>query len=119
MIIDPSKIDELSKEELVEAMVKIKSIIEEIEAEKSAINQTLFAKMSDKQELIGEYIVKKISKVDFRCVSLDEARPFGAVKEVTKESVDTKLLKKLFEAGEKIPHKVIEFVQFEEVANED
>ena len=97
--IEPEKINVLSEESLMEAHEKAIYLMEEIEATVLAIREELKARLEAegvKGKVIGNYSVTKANRISFK-TTIDQARELGAI--VTKESIDTKVLRSLYDSG--------------------
>lgn len=91
---------EMSKDELIELYKSLNNIVEEFEKNMQAIKTELASRMTTNSEVIGNFSVTKATRVSFK-TKLEEAKELGAV--IVEESVDTKKLKTLYEAGVTIP----------------
>lgn len=94
-----------TKEQLVERYVQLGTIAEELEAEKLVLKEEILARLKNNGEVIGDYTVTRVKqqRFNFGKVTVEEARPFGAVK----ETVDNEVLKKLYTKGIKLPFEVM------------
>lgn len=103
LLANPQLMPEKSTEELVEIYDRTKVEEDELHNQGVAIRQELRARVDElkrKSIIAGKHSITAFDRITFR-TSVDEAKEFGAVK--TKEVVDTILLRKLHDAGEKIP----------------
>ena len=97
----PEDLLKLSKEELIEKLQVFNLEEEQVMASMVMIREEILARLEEEKkdgELIGEYSVTKAKRVNFK-TSLEEAQEFGAVK----QSVDTTVLKRLYDKGVKVP----------------
>lgn len=90
----------MSKEEIVERLDQIKHEAEHLEAERIEISALLMEMMKDKEELIGDFIVSKVTVIKAK-PELEQARELGAT--IIEEKIDAKKIKKLMQAGVKFP----------------
>lgn len=100
-MVDPAKIQDLTKEELVEEYDNVCHAEEEITAAKDVLRKELFARIDGDGEVIGNYSITKAKRFSFS-TTLAEAKLLGAVK----EAIDQAFLKKLYLRGVKIPGEV-------------
>lgn len=107
---DPSELLSLSKEELVKAYSLTCDVLDELDNQRKAIKDLLADKIKGNGEIVGEYAVTKVKRVNFK-MKLDKAKELGA----TKESIDTRALKELFNRGVEIPHTTTEYLLIKEV----
>jgi len=110
MFIDPTKLAETTKEDLVSARVQVMNAFEELKGELEAIDQQLIESLPMNEQIIGDYVVKKTTRTTFD-ITLDKAREYGAVKVVPEkitpatEAIDTPALHKLVKQGVELPTK--------------
>jgi hypothetical protein len=99
----------MNLEEQVRKHKEISRKIEELEAEKKALGETILQTMSNKSMRLGSYVVKRCSRITISS-TLDQARSFQAIR--MEEVVDKEKLKELYRSGVEIPGvKTIEYVQ--------
>ena len=111
VLIDPHKIGDLSKEQLVELYDKTcRMMTEEIDPQKKAIKDLLWEAIEGSGEVIGKHAVTKAKRINFQ-VKLEQAKELGAVK----EAVDNSALKSLYNKGIDIPHSVTEYILIKEI----
>lgn len=96
---DPTKITELSTEELCEQYENLKFQVEELDAEQKVLRDEIYSRMKEDAEVHGDFGVTKVEKLSWNAVKVEQAKEFGAVK----EAVDTTKLTKLYKAGAKLP----------------
>jgi hypothetical protein len=94
---------------LVERYSQIQYQLEELEAEREIIRDEIAVKMTNNQEFVGDYVVRKSKRINFT-ISLDAARELGAIKTITKEEIDKEKLRMLMEHDINIPHQVTEYI---------
>ena len=90
----------MNKLEIVSRLEEIKYEAEHIEAERVELNKTLIEEMKTKEELIGEFIAKKITVVKYK-PTMEQAEGVGAV--IQEPKIDMKKIKSLADAGVKFP----------------
>ena len=110
-------IQEISLEDLVEEIQKAKGIIEEIEAQKSVLQDEILLRLRkmglDGTKTKNGYLVTRISKVLFTGVTVGQARELGAT--VMEEKIDSGKLRELYNRGVKIAGvKISTFVNIKE-----
>ena len=93
-------IEILNKEQIVDRLEEIKYQAEEIDAERKELSDIMMSKMTAKEEMIGDYIITKVTRQSFSKVDLTLAKEFGAV--IMVEKLDTKTLKRLYKSGAKM-----------------
>ncbi len=90
--------------------------IEELEAQKKALGQSIMQAMNSKALQLGPYLVRRFSRLSFT-LTVDQARPFKAIK--LEEVVDKDKLKELYRQGTSIPGaKEVEYIQISMTENE-
>jgi len=87
----------MNLEEQVRLHKEISLKVDELEAEKKALTQSIMQSMPGNSLELGKYVVKKCSRLSITS-SLEEARPYEAVK--LEEVVDKDKLKKLYNSGQ-------------------
>ena len=118
--LDPSRVEELSKEELTEAYLQVRETISDLNAQQTVITGILIDKIEGAGEVIGNNTVSKAKRIswfpDFKTKEkLEKARELGAIK----EAVDSSALKKLFEKGVDVPHNVTEYLLIKPIQTEE
>lgn len=99
----------MALEDLVRQHKEISLKIEELEAQKKALGQTILQAMNGKALQVGPYLVKRYSRLSISS-TIDQARLYQAVK--LDEVVDKDKLKVLYQNGAPIPGvKHIEYIQ--------
>jgi len=116
MKIDPTKIGEYTKVQLVNFYVEARDRLGVLEATRRIVGGELVNKMNTDGEVIGDYGVTKTRRYKWK-VSLDEARELGATK--TTETIDGDALKKLLTKGVKIKHEVTTYPNVREIKSEE
>lgn len=116
ILIDPAKVDSLSKEELVKLYDQTRYFSGELYAQQKALSELLVEKINKDGEIVGKFAVTKAKRVSFfpdlkAKEKLAKAKELGAVK----EAVDSTVLKRLFEQGVEIPHEVTKYVIVKEI----
>lgn len=98
---ESQQIANATKEQLVERYIELGYKTEEIEAEKQVLKEEILARLKDNGEVIGHYTVTRVKKnlYKFGTMTIEQARDFGAVKEM----VDNKVLEGLYQKGVKLP----------------
>ena len=96
--IDPAKIGEYSKEELIEIYCMARDIKGVAAATGKAIGEEILDRLKGDAEVVGDYSVTRVKRRAFR-VKLEKAKELGATKTV----VDQKVLGKLAKKGVEIP----------------
>ena|ERR1700733_12601885 len=92
-------------EEQIRRHKEISLKIEELEAQKKALGQSILQAMTTKSLLVDDYVVKRYSRISIT-MTPEEARSYNAVK--LEEVVDKDKIKALFKSGMAHP-KVKEF----------
>lgn len=110
ILIDPQKIGELNKEGLLNLWEATSIMADELSNQLAAIKAELEAKIEGNGEIIGKFAVTRAKRYSFD-VDLEQAREFGATKEV----VDQSGLRALHNKGIEIPHKITEYLMIKEV----
>jgi alpha-amylase/alpha-mannosidase (GH57 family) len=98
---NPEDLLKLSKEDLIEKLTEFDIKEKESMENMVMIRQELLTRLEEAKkdgELIGEYAIKKQTRVSFK-TTLDEAKELGAVK----EAVNTDTLKRLYNQGIQVP----------------
>ncbi len=95
---NPEELATATKEQLVEAYIRIGMKEEEVKAEKDALKEELLSRMDTDSEIVGQYSVTRARRVSFS-TTIDQARDLGAIK----EAVDNDALKKMAANGMEIP----------------
>ena len=104
----------MNLEDLARQHKEISLKIEELEAQKKALGQTLLQAMNGKTLQLGPYIIKRCSRLSITS-TIDQARPYQAIK--VEEVVDKDKLKVLYQNGMPIPGvKHIEYIQISMLA---
>lgn len=99
----------MTLEDMVQQHKEISLKIEELEAQKKTLGESILQAMSSKTMQVGSYIVKRCSRLSIQS-TIDQARHFQAVK--VEEVVDKDKLKALYREGVTIPGiKQIEYIQ--------
>lgn len=89
----------MNLEEQVKRHKEISLKIEELEEEKKALGQSILQAMTDKSLQIGNYLVRRYSRISV-ATTLEDARHLEATK--MEETVDKDLLKALYKGGQVI-----------------
>lgn len=97
-MIDPTELQTVSKEKLLQEYEKLGYKEEEIASTKMAIRQEILARMKLDAEVWGYYSVTKVKRPNYNSVKIETAKELGAIK----EAVDTKVLANLHAKGVKI-----------------
>lgn len=84
MIIDETKVEEYTKEELAEFFEQLDLVEEEWKAEKAIVATRLQELMADKEEIIGDKIFSKVYRLTYK-PTIEFAKEVGAIK----EAIDT------------------------------
>ena len=103
---NPEDIHTQSKQELIDRYAVLMAVKEEVEGTEKAIKDELASQIQGNGEVIGEYSVVKARRVSFTSVTLEQAKDFGATKQV----VDSTVLKVMLDKGIDIPHSVTEYL---------
>ena len=105
-LIDPTKLGDLTKEQLVAFNDFTEKQIEELTAQRIAVRAELLDKISNDGEIIGDKSYTKIKIYTFD-IELEEARNLGATKIIPeKEVLDNPTLKKLLSKNIKIKYSI-------------
>ena len=88
------------KEKAVKRLEEICLLTDELESERKELSALLMEAMTNKEELIADYIVKKVTVVKYK-PSIEQATELGAV--IMKPTIDMKVIKKLSESGVEFP----------------
>lgn len=91
----------MTLEEQVRQHKEISRKIEELEAQKKTLGQSILQAMNAKSIYVGDYQVKRHTRISIT-MTPDEARPYSAVK--LEEVVDKEKIKVLFKNGTPLPH---------------
>lgn len=94
-MIDPAELQTISKAKLAEAYLELGAREEEIVAEKVEVRAEILRRMKIDGEVWGEYQVTKVTKPNYKKVSMEKAKELGAIT----EAIDTKQLAKLRAKG--------------------
>lgn len=78
---------------------EISLLVAELEKEKKALGALIMSQMKGKQDLVADFILRKIERYSF-AVTLEEARKHDATK--MEETLDKDKIKRLVNAGNKI-----------------
>lgn len=103
LLSNPLELPQMSDQDLVVLYDRTRIEEDELHSQAVTIRQELRARLDErklKSTIAGQHAITAFDRITFR-TSVEEARDFGAVK--TKEVTDTVLLRKLYDAGEKIP----------------
>jgi len=103
--IDPLKIPDYTKEELVKFYNEVRDTLGVLEATRQEIGKEILSRMKTDGEVVDHSALTKGRRIDFQ-IDLEKARELGAVK----ETVDNVILKKLHLKGVKIPHTITEYL---------
>lgn len=95
MSIDPAELQTISKAKLAKAYLDLGAKEEEIVAEKVEVRAEILRRMKLDGEVWGEYQVTKVTKPNYKKVTIEKARELGAIA----EAIDTKILAKLRAKG--------------------
>lgn len=118
--LDPQKIEELSKVQLVEAYLQIKEVITNFNAQQQVVAELLTEKIEGNGEVVGDNTVTKAQRMSWfpdlkTKEKLEKARELGAVK----ETVDSSKLKKIWQKGVDIPHRVSEYLLIKPIKKDE
>lgn len=97
---------EVTNEELLELKERLETQREEIMGGLLEIRSLLLERLQKEKldsKVVGDYILTQYKQVNFTATRLEQAKELSAVKEVTKIMKDTTKLRKLFDAGVKVP----------------
>lgn len=97
----PEDLQEFSKEELIDQLDNHNHKYDDIKATLMLIRDELLHRLEEENkdgEVIGDYSIKKCTRVSFR-TSVEDAEELGAVKKAR----DTKVLRKLHDKGVEVP----------------
>jgi len=89
----------MNLEEQVKRHKEISLKIEELEAERKALGQVILQTMTDKQMEVGNYLVRRYSRISI-ATTLEDARSLEATR--MEETVDKDLIKALHKGGQVI-----------------
>ena len=115
--LDPQAIEKLSKEELLEKFLQTRQGVEDLQAQQSVLADVLLSKVEGSGEVVGHYTISVAQRVTFfpditkPKEKLEKARELSAIK----EAIDNAKLKKLWEQGAEIPHKVTKYPIVKEI----
>jgi 2-oxoglutarate dehydrogenase complex dehydrogenase (E1) component-like enzyme len=116
ILVDPQKVEDYSKQELVEVYDKTRTLIAELQAQQKAISELLVDKIAINGEVIGNYAVTQAKRPNWfpgmkPKEKLEKAKELGAVK----TAIDSDVLKRLFSQGIEIPHDFTRYVIVKEI----
>lgn len=98
-------IEEITLEELVDAYLKAKGIMEQMEAEKRVVQDEILNRLRvlklDGTKTKNGYMVNRIRKTSFAGITVAQARQLGAT--IMEEKVDSGKLRQLHDKGVNIP----------------
>ena len=100
----------MTKEKIVQRLDELKYEAEQLEAERIEISKVLMDDMKSKEELIGEFIAKKITVTKYK-PTMEQAENVGAV--IQEPKIDMKKIKSLAEAGVKFPKEEFTYLKIE------
>ena len=111
VFVDPQKMGELSKEQLVDLWEVTTIVLDDLQAQLEATRHELMAKMDTNGEIVGSYALTRARRINFPDVTLDQAKELGAIK-LVKDMIQ---LKQLWERGVKIKHQVTEYLLIKKI----
>jgi hypothetical protein len=97
----PPPLQELTWDELLTRREALLQVIENLEAEKSAMSAEFLARLQDEKlsgKVVGNWSITKAARISFD-VTIEQARELGAVK----ETIDQPTLKKMYQSGVNVP----------------
>ena len=94
MVIDETKVNDYTKEELGEFFEQLDLIEDEWKAEKAIVAQRLQELMTNKEELIGDKIFTKVHKIVYK-PEIGWCQEVGAVKEAIDTSKANRIIKSM------------------------
>lgn len=101
-----------SKEEIVTRIDEIRIMADEIEAERKELSQILMEQMQNKEELIADFIVKKVTVTKYKPTN-EWAEEMGAL--VMKPTIDMAVVKKIASTGVDIPKEEFTYIKMQRV----
>jgi hypothetical protein len=96
------------KEKCVKRLEEIGYLADELEQERKELSALLIEAMVDKEELIADYIVKKVTVTKYKPTE-GQAEELGAMELVPK--INMSIIKKLAESGIKIPKEEFTYIK--------
>jgi hypothetical protein len=120
ILLDPSQVSEMSKEELLEAFEQTKENVELLSAQRQALQELLIPQIEGNGEVIGHRQITKSRRLSYFPSlkpkdKLQKAKDLGAVK----DAIDNDKLKSLLEKGIDIPFSVTEYLIVKEVSQKE
>ena len=114
LIIDPTKLGEMTDQQIIEAYDNILTEEEQILAEKKVLRDEIFARVPNNGGVLGHYTVTKAQKFtpviptkkEEKETAMAALKLLGAVKVVTMEKVDNDIIESLYNKGIKLPIEV-------------
>ena len=96
------------KEKLVKRLEEIGYQADELESERKELSALLMESMENKEELIADFIVKKITVIKYKPTE-EQAEEVGAI--VMKKTIDMPKIKKLAQTGIKFPTEEFSYIK--------
>lgn len=94
---DPANLINLDKKGLADLYGIVESKIEDLENTRSAVKDQLFDMLDTDSEEVGNYLAIKVTKPEFKELTVEKARELGLTK--MEEKIDTDLVKKAWKNG--------------------